>query len=115
VTWCFEPADQISACPQTATPVTAFSSWEPPVQDVEDEPLFAERAAGIDIAKAGIEVTIRVPGDTAGRPGARTARTPSGWRHVLVASPCSSLAAIVTPPMTGRGASIARLCGDRAA
>jgi hypothetical protein len=29
VTWCFEPADQISACPQlprAATPVTAFSS-----------------------------------------------------------------------------------------
>ena len=38
------------------------------MQDVEDEPLFAERVAGIDIAKAGIEVTIRVPSDaTAGR------------------------------------------------
>ena len=31
------------------------------MQDVEDEPLFAERVAGIDIAKAGIEVTVRVP------------------------------------------------------
>jgi transposase len=38
------------------------------MQDVEDEPLFAERVAGIDIAKAGVEVTIRVPSDTtAGR------------------------------------------------
>jgi transposase len=38
------------------------------MREVEDEPLFAERAAGIDIAKAGIEVTIRVPSDTrAGR------------------------------------------------
>jgi Transposase len=38
------------------------------MQDVEDEPLFAERVAGIDIAKAGIEVAVRVPsGTTAGR------------------------------------------------
>jgi len=35
------------------------------MQDVEDEPLFAERVAGIDIAKAGIEVAVRVPSDTA--------------------------------------------------
>jgi transposase len=35
------------------------------MHEVEDEPLFAERAAGIDIAKAGVEVTIRVPSDTA--------------------------------------------------
>jgi transposase len=38
------------------------------MQDVQDEPLFAERVAGLDIAKAGVEVTIRVPSDTtAGR------------------------------------------------
>ena len=38
------------------------------MQDVEDEPLFAERVAGLDIAKAEVEVTIRVPSDTtAGR------------------------------------------------
>lgn len=38
------------------------------MQDVRDEPLFAERVAGLDIAKAGVEVTIRVPSDTtAGR------------------------------------------------
>ena len=34
------------------------------MQDVEDEPLFTERAAGLDIAKAEVEVTIRVPSDT---------------------------------------------------
>jgi hypothetical protein len=34
------------------------------MQDVEDEPLFADRVAGLDIAKAGIEATIRVPSDT---------------------------------------------------
>ena len=34
------------------------------MQEVEDEPLFAERAAGIDIAKAEVVVTIRVPSDT---------------------------------------------------
>jgi transposase len=38
------------------------------MQDVEDEPLFADRVAGLDIAKAGTEATIRVPSDTtAGR------------------------------------------------
>jgi len=36
--------------------------------EVEDEPLFASRAAGIDIAKAGVEVTIRVPGRPGGPP-----------------------------------------------
>ena len=45
------------------------------MHEVEDEPLFAERAAGIDIAKAGIEVTIRVPTDT--RPGRRQQETRS--------------------------------------
>src|SRR5450759_3998686 len=45
------------------------------MQDIEDEPLFAERVAGIDIAKAGIEVTIRVPSDT--RPGRRQQETRS--------------------------------------
>jgi len=33
------------------------------MQDVEDEPLFTERVAGLDIAKAEVEVTIRVPSD----------------------------------------------------
>jgi transposase len=32
------------------------------VDVVEEEPLFAERAAGIDIAKAGLEAAVRVPG-----------------------------------------------------
>ena len=45
------------------------------MQNVEDEPLFADRAAGIDIAKAGIEVTIRVPSDT--RRGGRQQETRS--------------------------------------
>src|SRR5271169_1306796 len=38
------------------------------MEDVHDEPLFAERVAGLDIAKAEVEVAIRVPSDTtAGR------------------------------------------------
>ncbi len=38
------------------------------MQDVQDEPLFAERVAGLDIAKAEAEATVRVPSDaTAGR------------------------------------------------
>jgi transposase len=76
VTWCFEPADQISACP--AAPAGGHARYRflivgAAVQDVEDEPLFAEWVAGIDIAKAGIEVTIRVPSDT--RPGRRQQET----------------------------------------
>src|SRR6266851_6110833 len=43
------------------------------MEEVEDEPLFAERAAGIDIGKKEIMVTIRVPGDT--RPGRRQQET----------------------------------------
>ena len=34
------------------------------MQDVHDEPLFVQRVAGLDIAKAEVEVTIRVPSDT---------------------------------------------------
>ena len=47
------------------------------MQDVQDEPLFCERVAGLDIAKAGAEVTIRVPSET-------TAPAPAGnpqFRH----------------------------------
>jgi transposase len=43
------------------------------MQDVQDEPLFVQRAAGLDIAKAEVEVTIRVPSDT--RPGRRQQET----------------------------------------
>src|SRR5450755_1630358 len=38
------------------------------MEDVREEPLFVQRVAGLDIAKAEVEVTIRVPSDTsAGR------------------------------------------------
>ncbi len=43
------------------------------MQDAEEEPLFAERVAGLDIAKAEVEVAIRVPSDT--RPGRRQQET----------------------------------------
>src|SRR6266851_4912614 len=43
------------------------------MQDAQDEPLFAERVAGLDIAKAEVEVTIRVPSDTT--PGRRQHET----------------------------------------
>jgi len=43
------------------------------MQDTQDEPLFAERVAGLDIAKAEGEVTIRVPSDTT--PGRRQQET----------------------------------------
>ena len=43
------------------------------MQDVEDEPLFAERAAGIDIGKATVVVTVRVPSEV--RKGRRQQET----------------------------------------
>jgi transposase len=43
------------------------------MQDAQDEPLFVQRAAGLDIAKAGVEVTIRVPSGTS--PGRRQQET----------------------------------------
>ena len=43
------------------------------MQDVQDEPLFVQRVAGLDIAKAEVEVTIRVPSDTT--PGRRQQET----------------------------------------
>ena len=43
------------------------------MEEVEDEPLFCERAAGIDIGKATIMVTIRVPSET--RKGGRQQET----------------------------------------
>jgi hypothetical protein len=48
------------------------------MQDVEDEPLFAEWVAGMDIAKAGMEVIIRVYSDT--RPGAAESRAKAASR-----------------------------------
>src|SRR5260370_37709524 len=43
------------------------------MQAVHEEPLFCERVAGLDIAKAEVEATIRVPSDTA--PGRRQQET----------------------------------------
>ena len=43
------------------------------MEDVEDEPLFCERVAGIDIGKATVVVTIRVPSDS--RRGGRKQET----------------------------------------
>ena len=49
------------------------------MEEVDDEPLFCERAAGIDIGKAVIMVTIRVPGDT---PGGRRQQETREFRAV---------------------------------
>jgi transposase len=43
------------------------------MREVEDEPLFVERAAGLDIGKKEVEVTIRIPSDT--HPGRRQQET----------------------------------------
>ena len=43
------------------------------MEEAEDEPLFCERAAGIDIGKATVMVTIRVPSEA--RKGGRQQET----------------------------------------
>jgi transposase len=43
------------------------------MHDAEDEPLFAERVAGLDIAKSRVDAAVRVPGD--GSPGRRRQET----------------------------------------
>ena len=45
------------------------------MQDVQDEPLFCDRVAGLDIAKAAVEVTVRVPSDTTAGRRQQEART----------------------------------------
>src|SRR5487761_330218 len=55
------------------------------VQDVEDEPLFTERVAGLDIAKAEVEVTIRVPSDTGTGRRQQETRTFGATRKELLA------------------------------
>ena len=53
------------------------------MKEVQDEPLFADRVAGLDIAKAEVEVTIRVPGDTAGSRRQQETRTFGTTRREL--------------------------------
>jgi hypothetical protein len=43
------------------------------MEEAEDEPLFSERAAGIDIGKQAVMVTVRVPSGT--RRGGRAQET----------------------------------------
>jgi transposase len=54
------------------------------MDEVEDEPLFADRVAGLDIGKAGVEVTVRVPGDTAGGRRRQETRTFGTTRRELL-------------------------------
>jgi transposase len=54
------------------------------MDEVEDEPLFADRVAGLDIGKARVEVTVRVPGDTAGGRRRQETRTFGTTRRELL-------------------------------
>ncbi|TVZ05060.1 hypothetical protein EAS64_10590 [Trebonia kvetii] len=43
------------------------------MEEADDEPLFCERAAGIDVGKQAVMVTVRVPSET--RKGGRAQET----------------------------------------
>ncbi len=53
------------------------------MEDVQDEPLFVQRVAGLDIARAGVEVTIRVPSDTSAGRRQQETRTFGATRRAL--------------------------------
>src|SRR6266567_5609170 len=63
------------------------------MQDTQDEPLFAERVAGLNIAKAEAGVTIRVPSDTC--PGPPPAGDPDLRHHPQAAAVAGRLAALL--------------------
>jgi transposase len=54
------------------------------MEEVEDEPLFCERVAGIDIGKKEIMVTIRVPSDTGSRRRQQETRAFGATRRALL-------------------------------
>ena len=54
------------------------------MEDVHEEPLFVQRVAGLDIAKAGVEVTIRVPSDTSSGRRQQETRTFGTTRRELL-------------------------------
>jgi transposase len=54
------------------------------MEEIEDEPLFADRVAGLDIGKAGVEVTVRVPGQIAGGRRRQETRTSGTTRRELL-------------------------------
>ena len=55
------------------------------MEDVHEEPLFVQRVAGLDIAKAEVEVTIRVPSDTISGRRQQETRTFGTTRRQLLA------------------------------
>ncbi len=62
------------------------------MQDAQDEPLFAERVAGLDIAKAEVEVTIRCPAIS---PRAAASRRPDLLHHQEGPGVAGGLAALL--------------------
>jgi transposase len=54
------------------------------MEDVHEEPLFVQRVAGLDIARAEVEVTIRVPSDTSSGRRQQETRTFGTTRRELL-------------------------------
>ena len=55
------------------------------MEDVQEEPLFVQHVAGLDIAKAEVEVTIRVPSGTRSGRRQQETRTFGATRKELLA------------------------------
>src|SRR5207302_988270 len=66
------------------------------MEEVREEPLFVRRVAGLDIAKAGVEVTIRVPSDTISGRRQQETRTFGTTRRQLLDLACRLTCAFVS-------------------
>ena len=71
------------------------------MEEVTDEPLYRDRVCGIDIGKAGLYATIRVPSDK--QPGAAGVRDPQLRHHQAGGAGAGGLAAGLAGPGRGDG------------
>ncbi len=81
------------------------------MEEVTDEPLYRDRVCGIDIGKAGMVATIRVPSDK--DPARRAAGDPQLRHHQAGGAGAGGLAALLAGARGGDGGHRATTCEVR--
>ena len=71
------------------------------MEEVTDEPLYRDRVCGIDIGKAGLVATIRVPSEK--DPARRAGRDPQLRHHEARGAGAGGLAAVLAGARGGDG------------
>ena len=74
------------------------------MEEVTDEPLYRDRVCGIDIGKAGLAATIRVPSDR--RSGAADGRDPQLRHDQAGGAGAGGLAAVLAGARGGDGGNV---------